>query len=294
MDDSSLQKPEPWILPKENVQGRDLDFFLKKIKGGVHLPLSLYKGLKNLSPENLLFPFSLEHSHISYDKDKNSAQIDFFSRGVCQGQWQVENSCLYGKHNIFNLAAASIMAQFMGMESGDILKQWEKNTTKYENLPHRLEIIGAENQGFVDDKNRKKRLTVVNDSKATNVESTLVALQAFQKPILLLLGGEPKGDSYLPIIQQKINLKIYPFGKAAPLICEEIGPYPSFLRESSSHLLDAAKRALLDAQDGDLILLSPACASFDEFKNYEERGQVFRRWALSCFEETEFESERKK
>lgn len=277
------------ILPK---------FIFDKIQNGVQLPLALYKELKTLTPEQLL---SLNnYAYVNYDINKNSTKIKFTSicterrqdpgvklqdaneRELISDEWNIENSCLNGLHNAANILTASLMANFIGIDKSIILKQWKRETTKYIHLPHRLEIIGKEGQIFIDASKNKKHVVIINDSKATNVESTLVALKSFHVQIRLLLGGEPKGDSYLPIgiLANENKIKIYPFGKAANVIVKELKNY---LAESSVNMLAAANKALLESKDGDIILLSPACASFDEFKDFEHRGNVFREWAISHF-----------
>ncbi|MES2615216.1 MAG: UDP-N-acetylmuramoyl-L-alanine--D-glutamate ligase [Bdellovibrionota bacterium] len=250
---------------------------------GINLPIAIYKELKNLSIEQLIPSSSLNHAHVAYDANTNSAQINFNDHE----KWDVKNSCLNGKHNIINILVASLMAEFSGLYKNRILRQWEKETTKYAPLPHRLEHIGSAKQIYIDSHKNKKTVTIINDSKATNVESTLVALQAFHKPIRLLLGGEAKGDSYLPIIEitNKDNLIIYPFGKAAPIIREQLSQFKNVRPHNFSNMLAAANEVLLECENGDIILLSPACSSFDEFKDFEHRGNVFRAWAISCFEE---------
>ncbi len=127
----------------------------------------------------------------------------------------------------------------------------------------------------------------MNDSKATNVESTLVALASFSSPIHLLLGGQEKGDSYTPLLKylgQNI-VAVYAFGAASSLIFRDLKQATQLLNCPFPNMLSAAKAALAQMQEGEILLLSPACSSFDEFKNFEERGDTFRKWATSCFEE---------
>jgi UDP-N-acetylmuramoylalanine--D-glutamate ligase len=106
-------------------------------------------------------------------------------------------------------------------------------------------------------------------------------------PIRLLLGGEPKGDSYLSIINyfNKNLLKLYPFGKAGKLIENELFESNKFIARTSLDLISAANLALDDSNENEIILLSPGCSSFDEFQNFEHRGDVFRKWAVSHLKE---------
>lgn len=194
---------------------------------------------------------------------------------------EIKDPCLPGAHNQINIAAASLAAMHDGMHSNIIRAQWNAATSVYKHLPHRLEDV-ARGQVLVADSGSKKSVRAINDSKATNVESTLVAVQSFSHSIRLLLGGEPKGDFYgelLPYVGKNI-CKIYPFGKAATLICQQLAGIGDRLAPPSAKMLDAARLALEDSQHNDVLLLSPACASFDEFKNFEHRGDAFRHWIL--------------
>jgi UDP-N-acetylmuramoylalanine--D-glutamate ligase len=177
------------------------------------------------------------------------------------------------------------MAKHLGISDDVILLQWESKTTDYQHLPHRLEKIGFKKQKIIDINRNEKRVTIVNDSKATNMESTFVALKSFQEPIRLLLGGQPKGDSYLPLINFVGHglIKIYPFGKAGNLIASELKACGHAVSRPLPHLIQAAEFALSECQDGEVLLLSPGCSSFDEFKDFEHRGNTFRKWAISCF-----------
>lgn len=247
------------------------EFILDKIWSTRGLPQPNYKNLKEIYLSSALFQLNLSYAAFKHDLERNSIHASFLDKKGWT-HWNIHTSCLPGKHNAENLFYAGIVARHFGVPEKIILKQWEQKTSQYTPLAHRLETIC------------RNPIAIINDSKATNVESTLVALNSFSGSIRLLIGGEPKGDSYAPIQKLLGNkiLKIYPFGKAGPLIFSEIkgsvaNPFPN--------MLAAAKQAFLESQSGDIILLSPACSSFDEFKNFEHRGEVFRQWALSYCQE---------
>lgn len=246
-------------------------FILNKINNTRHLPQPHYKNLKDIFLSSVLFELNLFYAYFKHELKNNSIEACFFGKKKWT-HWSIKTSCLPGKHNAENLFYAGIIAQHFGISEKTILKQWEQKTSQYVPLAHRLEII------------KKNPVTIINDSKATNVESTLVALNSFAGSIRLLIGGEPKGDSYRPIqkfLGTKI-IKVYPFGKAGSIIFSEI---KGAIAQPFPNMLAAAKQALLDSNSGDIILLSPACSSFDEFKNFEHRGEVFRQWAISNSQE---------
>jgi UDP-N-acetylmuramoylalanine--D-glutamate ligase len=216
----------------------------------------------------------------------SSDSIDVFCTRMdnlqIEDHFTIEKSCLDGHHNQVNIAAASVSARHSGIAEQIIRAQWNAKSSAYIHLPHRLEDVckGAVLQAS---QGERKQVRAINDSKATNVESTIVALKSFNTPVRLLLGGEPKGDLYsdiLPFVGKNVCM-VYPFGKAAPLICEQLKKAAQYLAEPSSKMTDAAEKALDDALNGDIILLSPACASFDEFRNFEHRGDVFKDWVAS-------------
>lgn len=193
----------------------------------------------------------------------------------------VTESCLPGLHNVANLSAATAAALSVGIPSETVTREWNKSSSSYQQLAHRLEQIGNDTTKFRDLNGTIKLVRMFNDSKATNVESTLVAVKSFKTPVRILLGGEPKGDSYTPFASfiGKPLSAIYPFGKAGAKIFEELKHVPGICQPLTS-MQAAAEQALTDSSDGDTILLSPACASFDEFKNFEHRGEVFKAWSL--------------
>ena len=141
----------------------------------------------------------------------------------------------------------------------------------FQGLPHRLELAG-EYDG----------VRWINDSKATNVSSTLVALRGMEQPTVLLLGGRHKGEPYSRLEEElrRTVKAVIAYGEAAPIIVKDIGnvvPVEPMAR-SFEEVVEHA-RAL--AGPGDAVLLSPACSSFDMFKNYEERGTLFKRLAAA-------------
>ncbi|NBO37177.1 UDP-N-acetylmuramoyl-L-alanine--D-glutamate ligase [bacterium] len=247
------------------------------------LPTQSYGVLATLPFETLLHPDKLIHVWLQQGTATNSVQ--FHSCSAADSNWnlnfEVQNPVLPGEHNQLNILAASLSGLYDGLHTNIVRAQWNQCTSAYNHLPHRLEEVGKGRAFLATDKSIK-RIRIINDSKATNVESTLVAVKSFSSSIRLLVGGEPKGDYYgdlLPYIGKSIE-KLYPFGKAAPLVCQQLSGIGRRLAAPSANMTEAAQCALEEANDGDVILLSPACASFDEFKNFEHRGDSFRHWAL--------------
>jgi UDP-N-acetylmuramoylalanine--D-glutamate ligase len=116
----------------------------------------------------------------------------------------------------------------------------------------------------------------VNDSKATNVAAALRALAAYDRPLILIAGGRAKGESFEPLAtaaRGKVE-RVFLIGEAAPELAEAFGDLP---HETSRDLGTAVAAAAAAARPGDLVLLSPACASYDQFRDFEERGDEFRR-----------------
>jgi UDP-N-acetylmuramoylalanine--D-glutamate ligase len=200
----------------------------------------------------------------------------------------VQNPILPGQHNAANLLAASLAARRLGVPWETILLQWESGTSQYRHLPHRLELCVPKGQTVTTNQAALRILSdieIYNDSKATNVESTLVALKSFASGVRLLIGGEPKGESFLPLVPffNKPVLRFYPFGKAGPLLEKDLESLKSQdgIAPAQKSMQEACQLALSELKSGEILLLSPACASFDEFQNFEHRGDIFREWAHS-------------
>ncbi|MCL1908277.1 MAG: UDP-N-acetylmuramoyl-L-alanine--D-glutamate ligase [Holophagaceae bacterium] len=166
-----------------------------------------------------------------------------------------------GKHNVENAMVASLLA-FLGGTSIDSIRLGLKT---YPGLIHRLAFCGEKNGA-----------RAYNDSKATNVEATLTAIQALEGPLILLLGGEDKGCGYDPLsvaLHGKLRHLVF-MGDAVPMLERDLGDLPHTVCIDFD---GAVKKALALAVPGDKILLSPACASFDQFNNFEERGERFEK-----------------
>jgi len=141
----------------------------------------------------------------------------------------------------------------------------ERTLAEFRGLPHRLEFVREKNS-----------VTFVDDSKGTNVGAVVQALAAVRAPVLLIAGGVDKGGSYAALrepLRQKVRLLLL-YGAAREMMRAVVDR--STRVECVQTLDEAVARAAAEALPGDTVLLSPACASFDQFKNYAERGRVFQ------------------
>ncbi|MBL7699515.1 MAG: UDP-N-acetylmuramoyl-L-alanine--D-glutamate ligase [Chitinophagaceae bacterium] len=178
-------------------------------------------------------------------------------------QMSVYDFTLKGKHNQYNTMAAGLAASIVGIRKSKI----REAVQSFESLEHRMEFVAT-----------IRGVDFINDSKATNVNSTWYALESMRKPTILILGGVDKGNDYdmlRDLVREKVkaivclgldNRKIHEaFQNDVPLMINTQGAE------------EAVKGAFHFANPGDVILLSPACASFDLFNNYEDRGNQFKR-----------------
>lgn len=167
---------------------------------------------------------------------------------------------LLGDHNVANSLAAALAASAAGIESGAIAQ----GIRSFKPIRHRLEPI-REVGGVL----------WINDSKATNVASTLVALAAMERRYVLIAGGRPKGEGYAALREELGGCRaVVAYGEAGAAIAGALDDLVSVVRVGPFD--DAVARAGAIAQSGDAVLLSPASASFDQFTDYEERGERFR------------------
>ncbi len=170
-----------------------------------------------------------------------------------------------GVHNLSNAMAATLTAQALGIGPAS-LRATLKN---FKGVEHRLEFVRELNG-----------VTYINDSKATNVDAVWYALQSYSSPLIVLIGGRDKGNDYalLESLVRKHVKAVVAIGESADKV------YAAFHAivpvEKASTMDDAVRKATALASGGDTVLLSPACASFDWFTNYEARGQVFKDLVL--------------
>jgi UDP-N-acetylmuramoylalanine--D-glutamate ligase len=178
---------------------------------------------------------------------------------------------LFGDHNVANALAASlaVMVADPAHRTPEARQKIAEGLRSFRALKHRLEVAG-EFGGVL----------WINDSKATNVSSTLVAVEGMTRPTVLLLGGRHKGEPYTslaPAITRTCRI-VLAYGESAPIVEQDLkGRVP--VERLGNDFAKVIARARELAQPGDAVLLSPACSSYDMFKNYEERGAVFKRLA---------------
>jgi UDP-N-acetylmuramoylalanine--D-glutamate ligase len=178
---------------------------------------------------------------------------------------------LLGDHNVANALAAALAVTVAeeGRATPGTRRLIADGLRSFRALKHRLEPVGT--FGGVE---------WINDSKATNVSSTLVAVQGMTRPFVLLLGGRHKGEAYTALAQpfRRRGKRVLAYGEAAEVIERDLGSLVPVERLGSS-FAEVVERARSLAGPGDAVLLSPACSSYDMFNNYEERGAEFRRLA---------------
>jgi UDP-N-acetylmuramoylalanine--D-glutamate ligase len=172
---------------------------------------------------------------------------------------------LFGEHNVANAMAAATAALAMGLDPDAV----REGLRSFAGVPHRLESVAE--IGGVD---------FVNDSKATNVASAVVGLAAFEGGVHAILGGSEKGESFGPLVEpvREHCAACYLIGATADRLAAELAPVIADGVElhRCADLEDAVRRAAAAARPGEVVLLSPACASFDAFENFERRGDRFR------------------
>ncbi len=169
---------------------------------------------------------------------------------------------LRGRHNYMNILMAALAARLDGIPMPVV----HAAVCAFEGVEHRLEVV-----------RRIGQVTWINDSKATNVDSLITALQSFTQPVVLIAGGRDKGSPYDPVLElvrEKVRAAVL-IGEAAERIAAAFDDVTVTVRAAS--MPDAVSRANELAEQGDIVLLSPACASFDMFENFEHRGIVFKK-----------------
>ena len=172
----------------------------------------------------------------------------------------IEKCNLKGIHNISNFIAAATVAEKVGVSNKNIFDVIKN----FKGLSHRFEHLL-----------RKDGIDFINDSKSTNIDSTIMALKSINSNIILIMGGIPKEKDFSSILQFKNNIqKVIAYGKAAKSINESLSKEINV--KIFENFKDAVNLSIQCATKGSTVLLSPGCSSFDQFKNFEERGKTFK------------------
>ncbi len=277
LDDIKLFRPDVAVLTNitEDHLDRYDDKFENYIKSKFNIIKNQGKGdvfIYNADDEitmKYLNNFLNKTNPLPFSMNKPLPQGAYISNAEMHIKWKkeemnmsVDDFAVRGKHNQYNTMAASLSATVM-----DIRKEKIRDAVQsFESLEHRMEPVAT-----------IKGVEFINDSKATNTNSTWYALESMTKPTILILGGVDKGNDYSfmkEIVKEKVkaivcmgldNRKIHEaFGNDVELII------------NTDNAKDAVQSAFHFADKGDVVLLSPACASFDLFKNYEDRGKQFK------------------
>ena len=207
-------------------------------------------------PERRLLTFSTQHPADFY---LQHGEVDYLKFGD-QQLMRVDELRLEGAHNIANALAALALGYAVGLN----LQALCNALKRFKGLPHRMQKV-ADSGG----------IAWINDSKATNIGACIAALQGYERKVVLIAGGDAKGadmNELVPAVKSKTKAVIL-MGKDANLIAAALdGSVPVFF---AANMKDAVKTALYQAMAGDVVLLSPACASLDQYKSYQDRGNKF-------------------
>lgn len=214
--------------------------------------------------EAQLYPFSMEFEHnLGAYLQENQILLH------CNREYlkiPIQDVTIKGKHNLYNTMAAGSIAHLLGIDAATI----KKAVQTFKGLAHRLEFIAS-----------IKDIDFINDSKATNVDSVMYALDAMEQPIVWIAGGLDKGNDYSTIeklVQQKVSA-IVCLGKDNTKLINTFKHLNIPIIETNN-AKECVQLAYNIAPKNAVVLLSPACASFDLFKNYEDRGEQFRNAVL--------------
>lgn len=242
---------------KITAQQTQSDYFIVNMDDAV---IEKYMKTHSLQPKTLFITMN------ELPKGKDGAQIQGEDLQInYEGEsidMSIHDLSVKGKHNQYNGMAAGISARIAGIRKEKIRESF----TTFEGLEHRLEYVAT-----------IKGIDFINDSKATNVNSVWFALESMRKPTILILGGVDKGNDYTEI-DELVREKV----KAIVCMGVDNTPIHQYFDGIVSTIVDtesataAVKAAYALAESGDAVLLSPACASFDLFRNYEDRGRQFK------------------
>lgn len=218
--------------------------------------------IEKLQPEATLYPFGAgKRDHVTAYTDKGKLIVHAKDKVF---NMELELLALEGMHNVYNSLASGIVAKLMDISD----EQLRTSLSDFKGVPHRLEKVAT-----------VRGVQYINDSKATNVNSCWYALQSMRTRTVLILGGTDKGNDYSEIeelVLSKARALIF-LGKDNRKLHAFFDGKVDVIHDAGS-MKEAVDRAYELAEKGDTVLLSPCCASFDLFKNYEDRGDQFREY----------------
>jgi UDP-N-acetylmuramoylalanine--D-glutamate ligase len=220
--------------------------------------------MERMNIKSRLYPFTgtgISHPNEgAYLKNEETLVININAQTI---EMEIKDLSLTGKHNVYNSMASGISARLVDIRK-EVIKQ---SLADFENIEHRLEHVSM-----------VKGIEFINDSKATNINSAWYALESMNKPVIWIMGGMDKGNDYsqlAELVRSKVKA-IVCLGKDNNRILDAFGQIvPEIIETSNAE--DAVKSAYYLGEKGDVVLLSPACASFDLFENFEDRGRQFKK-----------------
>ncbi len=198
-----------------------------------------------------------QNNYLIHHKNKIKSSINNNENMI-----DITQSSLIGLHNVKNSMAAIAVSEILNISNKKIIESLKT----FQNVPHRLEHFLTIH-----------KVKYINDSKATNVNATFYALNSFKKPIVWIVGGVDKGNDYsqlVPLVKSNVKAIIC-LGSDNDKIISTFSQHCNLI-VSTNKMVDAVKSAYDISKQGDIVLLSPACASFDLFENFEQRGNLFK------------------
>ena len=253
-------KLENYINAKFNITSnqKSSDYFI--YSGDCENTINKINGLKT---EVFTIPFytgnnvSPQKNHLILQKNQIKLSINNNENMI-----DISKTSLTGLHNVKNSMAAIAVSEILNISNKKIIESLKT----FQNVPHRLEHFLTIH-----------KVKYINDSKATNVNATFYALNSYKSPIVWIVGGVDKGNDYnqlIPLVKKNVKAIIC-LGTDNEKIISTFSQHCNLV-VSTNKIADAVKSAYDISKKGDVVLLSPACASFDLFKNYEDRGNLFK------------------
>ena len=267
-----IQDFRPDVSVLLNITPDHLDRYDYKMENYIH---SKFQIIQNQKGKDLFIYNGFDKNIKTYLQDKQlitstqAVEAIFYKKNkltVGNSAYDTKKCSLKGQHNMFNATCAIHAAKAVGVADEFI----QQGLDTFINAPHRLEHV-AEIDG----------IEYINDSKATNVDAVFYALSAMEKPVIWIVGGTDKGNDYNAIedlVVEKVKAIVCLGVDNTPILEAFLGKIE--IIEETKSCKDAVAVSRQYAEGGDVVLLSPACASFDLFKNYEDRGEQFKKWII--------------